>query len=270
MLTDSHPSPRHIRAHRLSANISFLFTEWDFLDRFAAAADAGFTAVEFLFPYDYPADDLARKIQDNGLDVALFNCPPGDWSSGERGIAALSGREAEFRTAIDTALTYANVLGARRLHVMAGIADPTDPSALATYRQNLTLAAELAGPKGVRILIEPINGYDMPGYFLRDFEMAADIVGDGTAIGLQFDIYHCHRLYGAVLERLETLLPVTDHIQIAGALHRNEPAEPALPLRAIFACLDRAGYPGRVGCEYHPANGTLAGLDWIEVLETHP
>lgn len=270
MLTDSLSSPRHVRAHRLSANISFLFAEWSFLDRFAAAADAGFTAVEFLFPYDHPADVLARRIQENGLDIALFNCPPGDWLGGERGIAALPGREAEFRRSIDTALAYAEVLDVHRLHVMAGIAEPADPLAAATYRRNLALAAELADRRGARILIEPINEYDMPGYFLRDFETAAHIVGDGAAIGLQFDLYHCHRIHGDVLDRLHALLPVTGHIQIAGVPHRQEPDEPALPLRAILSCLDRAGYPGRVGCEYHPAKGTLAGLDWIEVLETRP
>lgn len=270
MLTDSHPSSHDVRRNRLSANISFLFAEWSFLDRFAAAADAGFTAVEFLFPYDHPADVLARRIQENGLEMALFNCPPGDWPGGERGIAALPGREAEFRRSIETALAYAEVLGVHRLHVMAGIAEPADPLAAATYQRNLALAAELAGPRGARILIEPINGYDMPGYFLRDFETAANLVGDGAAIALQFDIYHCHRIHGDVLERLQTLLPVTGHIQIAGVLHRQEPAEPALPLRAIFSCLDRAGYEGRVGCEYHPAKGTLAGLGWIELLETRP
>jgi hydroxypyruvate isomerase len=267
MLTDSLSAPRSIRAHRLSANISFLFTEWSFLDRFAAAADAGFTEVEFLFPYDHPADGLARRLEDNGLEVALFNCPPGDWTGGERGIAALPGREEEFRRSVETALAYANTLGVYRLHAMAGIADPADPLAAATYRRNLDQAAELADRQGVRMLIEPINGYDMPGYYLRDFDFAADIVGDGAAIGLQFDIYHCHRLHGGVLERLEALLPVTEHIQIAGVPHRHEPAEPDLPLCAIFSCLDRAGYPGRVGCEYHPAQGTFAGFDWIDALE---
>jgi len=267
MPTDSLSLPRRLRARRLSANISFLFAEWSFLDRFAAAADAGFTAVEFLFPYDQPADALARRVQDNGLEVALFNCPPGDWGGGERGIAALPGREAEFRRSVDTALIYAEVLGVRRLHVMAGLADPADPLAVATYRRNLALAAERAERQGVRILIEPINGQDMPGYFLRDFRTAAEIVGNGAAIGLQFDIYHCHRLHGDVLNWLDALLPVTGHIQIAGVPHRQEPAEPALPLKAILSCLDRAGYPGRVGCEYHPAEGTLAGLGWIEALE---
>lgn len=268
MAIDTPRSLRPVRAGRLSANISFLFSEWAFLDRFAAAADAGFTAVEFLFPYDHPAEVLARKMHDNGLDIALFNGPPGNWSAGERGMAALPGREAEFRGSIDTAMAYAEILGVRCLHVMAGIAEPANPLAAATYRRNLDVAAELAARSGVRILIEPINGYDMPGYFLRDFDAAAEIVGGGKTIGLQFDVYHCHRIHGDVLGRLEALLPVTSHIQIAGALGRNEPAEPALPLCEIFSCLDRAGYRGRVGCEYHPANGTLAGLEWTDLLES--
>ena len=268
MVIDRPSSHRRLRAQRLAANISFLFAEWSFLDRFAAAADAGFTAVELLFPYDHPAEAIARRIEENRLDVALFNCPPGDWAGGERGIAALAGREAEFRSSLDTALAYAEVLGVRRLHVMAGIAEPEDPHAAQTYRRNIVLAAERANGRGVRILIEPINGYDMPGYFLRDFDAAASIVGDGAVIGLQFDIYHCHRIHGDVLGRLQALLPVTDHIQIAGVPDRHEPNEQSLPLRTIFSCLDRAGYPGRVGCEYHPEKGTLAGLDWIDRVET--
>jgi len=266
MTTDSVSSPGKLRVDRLCANLSFLFTEWPFLDRFGAAAEAGFTAVEFLFPYDHAPDVVARAATDNGLEIALFNAPPGDWAKGERGMAALPGREDEFRQSMLTAIDYAKVLQVARLHVMAGIADPANPVAMDIYRRNLSVAAELAAPLGAHIMIEPINGHDMPGYFLNHFDTAADIVESSEGIGLQFDIYHCHRLHGDVLPRLRKLLPLTRHIQIAGVPARHEPEAPALPLTEIFSCLDRNGYAGRVGCEYHPANGTLAGLGWIDTL----
>jgi hydroxypyruvate isomerase len=256
-----------LKQRRLSANLSFLFGEWPFLDRFAAAADAGFTAVEFLFPYDHPADAVAKRAGDNGLEVTLFNCPAGDWEKGGRGLAALPGSERLFERSIETALAYARVIGTRRLHVMAGIASAADPLALRTYRRNLETACALAAPHGITLLIEPINRQDMPGYFLGDFDRAAGLVSAMPGLGLQFDIYHCHKINGSVLDRLAALLPVTRHMQIAGIPDRNEPRPPALPLREIFALLDRSGYRGRVGCEYRPAAGTLAGLDWIESLE---
>jgi hydroxypyruvate isomerase len=256
-----------LQRRRLSANLSFLFGEWPFLDRFAAAADAGFTAVEFLFPYDHPIDALAQRIADNGLEAVLFNCPAGDWENGDRGLAALPGCEQPFERSIETALAYARALGTRKLHVMAGIASAADPSALRTYRRNLEAACALAARDGVTLLIEPINRQDMPGYFLGDFDTAASLVSAVPGLGLQFDIYHCHKIHGSVPERLAALLPVTRHMQIAGIPDRQEPRSPALPLPEIFALLDRSGYPGRVGCEYRPATGTLAGLDWIDSLE---
>ena len=163
---------------RLAANVSFLFTEHPFLDRFAAAADAGFTVAEFLFPYAYNEDELARRIEASGLRVELFNAPPGDWEGGERGIAALTGREREFEESITRALAYARRLGVSRLHVMAGIADRTDHLASSTYRHNLASAALRGEENGIEIMIEPINRNDMPGYFLDDFSAAAAFVRD--------------------------------------------------------------------------------------------
>jgi hydroxypyruvate isomerase len=261
------PPPESLRARRLAANLGFLFTELPFLDRFAAAAAAGFTAVEFLFPYAWPAEAIAGQLAQHGLAPVLFNAPPGDWDAGERGLAAVPGREAEFRESIGIALDWAGRLGVRQVHVMAGIADPADPAARETWRRNMAAAAGLAAPRGVRLLVEPINRIDMPGYFLADFDLAAGLVADVPGIGLQFDIYHCHRLGEDVPARLAALLPVIRHIQIAGVPGRHEPAEPALPLRELFALLDRAGYAGRVGCEYRPLGGTLEGLGWIEDLE---
>lgn len=255
-----------ILQRRLSANLSFLFTEWPFLDRFAAAADFGFTCVEFLFPYDFPADEIARRLDMHGLALSVFNAPPGDWDAGERGLAALADRKADFQEGLRRALDYASALKARRLHVMAGLADPRDAVARETYLGNLDWAAGLAGERRVDLLIEPINSQDMPGYFLNDFAAAADFVGRGS-VRLQFDLYHCHKINGAVLGRLETLLPITAHMQIAGVPERNEPSPQTLPLREIFALLDKQGYEGRVGCEYRPAAGTPAGLGWITALE---
>jgi hydroxypyruvate isomerase len=256
-----------LQQRRLAANLGFLFGVWPFLDRFAVAADAGFTAVEFLFPYDHSIDAVAKRIGDSGLEVVLFNCPAGDWEGGDRGLAALPGCERLFERSIETALAYARAIGTRNLHVMAGIADAADPLALRTYRRNLEAACALAAADGVTVLIEPINRQDMPGYFLDDFDMAASIVNAVPGLGLQFDLYHCHKIHGAVLDRLAALLPLVHHMQIAGVPDRHEPKSPALPLREIFSLLDRSGYPGRVGCEYRPVAGTLAGLDWIDSLE---
>lgn len=256
-----------ILARRLSANVSFLFTELPFLDRLAAAADAGFTCVEFLFPYEVAPDLLAGRLEALGLEVSVFNAPPGDWAAGERGLAALAERRENFREAMDTAVDYASAISARQIHVMAGLAEPDDAAARATYEANLAWAADLAGARGVRLMIEPINTGDMPGYFLRDFDVAAEIVrGLGGRVGLQFDIYHCQKIHGDVLDRLEALVPMTAHMQIAGAPGRNEPSPGVLPLQAIFNLLDRQGYDGRVGCEYRPAAGTLEGLAWAHAL----
>jgi hydroxypyruvate isomerase len=181
----------------------------------------------------------------------------------------LAGRRDEFRASVAAALDYAAVLGARRIHVMAGLADPADPAARAAYEHNIAWAADEAGGRGLQVLIEPINAGDMPGYFLRDFDYAAQILGglpDGGA-GLQFDLYHCQKINGRVLEHLDALLPITAHMQIAGVPDRREPSPATLPLREIFARLAAGGYGGRVGCEYRPAAGTEAGLAWVEALE---
>lgn len=267
MRSDSDPSGGGLLARRLSANLSFLFPELPFADRFAAARDAGFTAVEFLFPYAYPIDAVAGWAAAAGVEIALFNAPPGNWDGGERGLAALPGREAEFAASIHAALAYARGTGLRQLHVMAGIASAGDPQAAATFRRNLAWAAGQAARDGVRILIEPINPVDMPGYFLADMPAAMSVTDDCPGVGVQFDIYHCQRIHGTVLPWLEAMLPRIGHMQIAGVPDRHEPASPALPLPAIFTLLDAAGYAGRVGCEYRPAGETVAGLAWASEVE---
>ena len=249
-----------------AANLSMMFTEWPFLDRFDAAADAGFRAVEYLFPYEHPPEAIADRLARNGLTQALFNAPPGDWSAGDRGLAALAGRFEAFDAGLSRALVYAEATGVRRVHVMAGIADRADAAAEARYRHALSHAAERFGAEGLDLVIEPINARNMPGYFLNDFGYAAALIG---ALGLpnlklQFDIYHCQIIHGDVTMRLRALLPIIGHVQIASVPSRNEPDGEELNYPYLFDELDRLGYQGFVGCEYNPRGKTLDGLGWFK------
>ena len=249
---------------RLAANLTMMFNEWDFLDRFAAAADSGFDAVEFLFPYDHAPELIAKRLQDHRLTQALFNCPPGDWAKGERGIASLTGREDEFRRSIDKALIYAGATGVKRLHVMSGLSDRHDPVALETYRTALIYACEKAQKQSIDIMIEPINGRDMPGYFLNDFNFAAALIANLALpnLKLQYDIYHRQILHGDVMKSLEVLMPIIGHIQIAAVPLRHEPMSGELDDARVLRYIDHLGYQGFVGLEYRPANGTREGLAW--------
>ncbi len=250
---------------RFAANLSMMFTEWPFLDRFAAAADAGFEAVEFLFPYEHAAEAIGARLAAHRLEQALFNLPPGDWDAGERGIAALPGRRDALARSVETALRYAEATGARALHLMAGIAPADDPAHQAAYAAALDLACGRAGPAGVAIVIEPINRRDMPGYFLNDFDRAAALIRQlGLPnLKLQFDIYHRQILHGDVTRGLEAALDVIGHVQVASVPKRNEPGTGELDDARVFASLDRIGYDGFVGCEYRPAGATLEGLGWF-------
>ncbi len=246
---------------RFAANLSMMFTERPFLERFDAAAAAGFEAVEFLFPYDHKPAEIRGALDRNGLKLALFNLPPGNWEAGERGLASLKGREAEFRASVDRALDYAAVLDPERLHVMAGLAQGAE--ARATYIANLAHAAESA--EGRRLCIEPINSRDMPGYHLStsaDALTVLDAVGAGN-LGLQFDFYHAQIMEGDLTRRLERLMPRIAHVQIAGVPERHEPDTGELNYPHLFAALDRLGYDGFVGCEYRPAGRTEDGLGWF-------
>ncbi len=253
---------------RFAANLSMMFTEWSFLDRFAAAADAGFTAVEYLFPYAFDADDIAGRLSRNGLTQALFNLPPGNWDAGERGLASNPARAEDFRASIQTALPYAMATGAKRLHLMSGHGDRRDALALESYKTAIRHACDAAAPLGIDILIEPINGRDMPGYFLNDFTFAANLVAEMGIVNLklQFDIYHRQILHGDVMKSLEALMPVIGHVQVASVPGRNEPGTGELDDARIFRRLDALGYQGFVGCEYRPAAGTLEGLGWMRGL----
>ena len=251
---------------KLAANLSWLFQEWPFLDRFAAAANAGFTAVEYLFPYDHAPADIATRLARHGLKQVLFNLPPGDFLAGDRGLAGIAARREEFRASVETALNYARATGTPRLHLMAGIA--AGEEALASYRDAIKLACEAASRDRIDIMIEPINGRDIPGYLMNDFPLAERLINELNLpnLKLQFDIYHRQILHGDVTRALEALLPVTGHIQIASVPLRNEPTTGELDDRRIFETLTRLGYGGFIGCEYRPANGTLAGLNWMNGL----
>ena len=251
---------------RFAANLSMMFTEHDFLDRFDAAAAAGFEAVEYLFPYDHSPGDIAARLTRNNLTQALFNLPPGDFAAGERGLAALKGRAEEFKTSVDRALDYAAATGVKRLHMMAGLASSSDVKALVTYQGALELAARRLADAGLDLLIEPINSRNMPGYFLDDFDLAEKIIADAGMpnVKLQFDIYHRQIMHGDVTMALRRLMPIVGHVQIASVPSRNEPDGEELNYPFLFAELDRLGYDGYVGCEYNPRGPTVDGLAWFK------
>jgi len=253
---------------RFAANLSMMFQEYPFLDRFAAAKQAGFEAVEFLFPYAFPAHEIVQRLQDHQLELALFNLPPGDWEAGERGLSIYPERRGEFQATLGLALQYAAPLQAKRLHVMAGnIRSGEDLAAMRrTYIDNLRKTAQAAAEQGITLLIEPLNPRDMPGYFLRTCSQAAQIIAEvgEPNIKLQFDMYHVQITEGDVTTRLREWFPLIGHIQIAGVPHRNEPDQGELHYPWLLQVLNELGYEGYVGCEYRPAGITEAGLGWMQ------
>ncbi|WP_026248689.1 2-oxo-tetronate isomerase [Streptomyces sp. LaPpAH-108] len=257
---------------RFAANLSMMYTEHPFPARFAAASADGFEAVEYLFPYAYDPAELRRLLDDHGLRQVLFNAPPGDWDAGERGTAALPGREAETRAGIERALEYAAVLDCPRVHVMAGLlpsgATPAEEARHRdTYLGNLTWAAERAGAARVDLLIEPINHRDMPGYFLNRQAEAHAVVQELGAHNLkvQLDLYHCQITEGDLTTALRRDLPTgrVGHLQIAGVPDRHEPDTGELNIGHLFGVIDELAFEGWVGCEYRPRAGTSDGLGWL-------
>lgn len=248
-----------------AANLTMMFTEHLFLDRFAVAAQAGFTAVEFLFPYDHPAEDVGKRLHDNGLTQALFNLPPGDWDAGEKGFAALPERFDDLKASLRTALPYVQATGVKRVHLMAGIAERGDAKAVAAFHRSVAYAAEVFAPHGLDVVIEPINPRNVPGYFLNDFTFARDLIRDLKIpnLKLQFDIYHCQIIHGDVTMRLREMIDIIGHIQIASIPSRHEPDGEELNYPFLFEELDRLGYAGFVGCEYNPRGRTEDGLGWF-------
>jgi len=252
---------------RLAANLTMMFTDVPFLDRFAAAAASGFKAVEFLAPYDFPAADVADRARDAGVEVVLFNCPPGDWAGGERGHGALPDRIEDCRRGIDTALEYALALGCPRLHLMAGRPLPgaAHEAAFDTMVANVAYAADAAAPHGIAIMLEPINTrVDIPGYFYATCAEAlavADAAGRDN-VKLQYDIYHMQIMEGDIARSIERHLPRIGHIQLADNPGRHEPGTGEIAFGWLLPWLDTVGYQGWVGCEYAPAAGTTQGLGW--------
>jgi 2-dehydrotetronate isomerase len=254
---------------RLAANLSMLFTEHEFLDRFAVAAKAGFRGVEYLFPYAYEPHELRAALDDNGLEQVLFNLPPGNWEAGERGLASLPGREAEFRDSVHEALRYAEALDCPRLHAMAGLLpadadEATREAHMATYIDNLRYAAGELAKVGRTLLIEPINTCDMPGFFLNRQAQAREVLERVGAdnLRIQFDIYHCQMTEGNLFANLEAQFPYLGHVQIAGVPGRHEPDVGEVNYPAVLGHLAALGYDGWVGCEYKPSAETAAGLGW--------
>ena len=251
---------------RFAANLTMLFTEVPFLERFDLAAKAGFEAVEFLFPYAWSAEEIKRRLDDNGLKLVLHNLPAGDWEAGERGIACHPDRAAEFREGVAKAIDYATLLGAPRVNCLAGKVPQgvSEAELRATFVGNLRFAAAELKKSGLNLVIEPINTYDIPGFYLNRTDHAAgllDEVGADTAF-IQYDIYHAQRTEGELAATIEKYLPRIGHIQLADNPGRNEPGTGEINYPFLFAHLDRLGYDGWIGCEYKPATTTEGGLGW--------
>ncbi len=256
---------------RLAANLGYLFAERSLLDRFAAAAAAGFGAVELLFPYEVAASAVKAELARHGLTQLGVNSPPG--REGESGLAALPGRERDWQAAFERALGYAVAIGARSIHCLAGCVGPEQrPAAETVMIRNLSRAAEQAAQAGIGLLIEPINPRDRPDYFLNRVEHAADIVGKvGHAnLRIQFDFYHAQIVGGDLIRRFEAHLPLIGHVQIAGVPSRQEPDEGEVNYPGILDALDRLGYSGFVGCEYRPRGRTEDGLGWAKAYGVVP
>jgi hydroxypyruvate isomerase len=253
---------------KFAANLTLMYHEHAFPDRFAAAARDGFKGVEFLFPYTFVANDLQARLPSHGLEQILFNCPPGDWTAGERGIACLPGREEDFMQSIEQAIAYAETLSCTRLHVMAGLVHANCERARQrdTYIRNLEYAARQAAAHNITVLIEPINTRDMPGYFLNRQDEAQSACQEVNATNLKvlFDLYHCQIVEGDVATKIRRDIAGVGHMQIAGVPERHEPNIGELNYPYLFKLMDQLGYDGWVGCEYRPKSGTSEGLDWLQ------
>ncbi len=252
---------------KFAANLSFLFNEVPFMGRFAAAAAAGFRAVEYLFPYEEDKNAIAQALREHGLQNVLFNLPPGDWAAGERGLGALPGREQDFHAGVEKALDYALAAGTTRLHALAGIVPAHADLAECrdTFIRNLRCACKRLAPHGITLLVEPINTRDMPGYFLNYQRDAHALLAevDAPNLKVQMDFYHAQIMEGDIISTFRQYLPNIGHVQIASVPERHEPDLGELNYPWLFAMMDEAGYDGYIGCEYRPRQGTTAGLVWM-------
>jgi hydroxypyruvate isomerase len=251
---------------KFDANLTMLFNEVPFLDRFEAAAKAGFTGVEYLFPYDFEPGELVDKLKANGLVQVLHNLPGGNWAGGERGIAVLPDRREEFREGVDRAVRYATALGCPQVNCLAGIPKDVDPGeARRVFVDNLAYAAPILADAGIKLLIEMINTRDIPGFFLTNTKQALGIIEEvgSDNLFLQYDIYHMQIMEGDLARTIEANLALIPHIQLADNPGRNQPGTGEINYPFLFQFLDRIGYAGWVGCEYKPKGSTVEGLGWL-------
>ena len=253
---------------KFNANLTLLFNEVDFLDRFEAAAGAGFKGGEYLFPYAYPKDELAERLDRHGLIQVLHNLPAGDWAAGERGIAVIPGREGEFQASVGKAIEYASALGCKQINCLAGI-PPRDALAAkvrATFVANLKFAAEKLAAAGIRLLIEACNTRDIPDFYLNRSAQAFELMREVGSANLyfQYDIYHMQIMEGDLAPTIERHLDSIGHMQLADTPGRHEPGTGEINYPFLFGVIDRLGYTGWIGCEYRPKGHTLEGLDWVK------
>lgn len=255
---------------KFSANLTMLFNEVDFLERFARAARAGFKAVEFLFPYPFPKDQLQEKLKENDLEMVLHNLPAGDWAAGERGVACLPDRVGEFQEGVGRAIDYARTLGCFQINCLVGLTPPAVPPERVrkTLIANLRFAAEELGKVGIRFLIEPINNRDIPGFYLNRTAQALEIMQEVNHpnLWLQYDVYHMQVMEGNLINTILANRGIISHIQIADNPGRNEPGTGEINFANLFSALEKAGYDRWIGCEYKPAGTTEEGLGWLQGL----
>jgi len=252
---------------KLAANLTMLYNEVDFLDRFDAAAKSGFEGVEYLFPYSYPKEQIAERLARHRLTQVLHNLPAGDWAAGERGIACDPTRVGEFQDGVAKAIEYATALGCAQLNCLAGIAPQGVglPDVRATFVANLRFAADKLGAAGIKLLTEPINTFDIPNFFLSGTRQALDIIRDvgSSNLFLQYDVYHMQRMEGELANTIKTCLPQIAHVQIADYPGRGEPGSGTLDFDRYLGAIEAAGYSGYVALEHNPTTTTLASLDWL-------
>lgn len=252
---------------KFAANLTMLFTEVPFLERFEKAHQAGFKAVEYLFPYAFAADELAQKMTQFGFEQALFNMPPGDWDAGERGFAAIPGREDEFKASVETALLYAQALNCKKVHAMSGLMDKRYSQAqhIETFIANIRYAADRFAEQGIELMIEPLNSRDVPNYFIAHQRQAVELIKqvERSNVKLQLDLYHAQIMDGDLTTLVKEVAPFTGHIQIASVPERHEPSQGELNYPHLFNVLDESGYQGWIGCEYNPKKSTEEGLGWV-------
>ncbi len=252
---------------KFSANLSFLFNEVPFLDRFEAAKNAGFTAVEYMFPYEFDAHELKARLDVLGLQQVLFNMPVLDWESGGRGLLILPDRVSEFRESVRTAIHYARILGVKQVNCLCGLIPAVGKGSVIakTAVENLRYAASELGAEGIRLLLEPINYFDMPGFYLNTADQAEALIAEAGSLNIfiQFDIYHQQRMCGEIIATFLRLKDRIAHIQIADSPGRHEPGTGEINYANVFRALESAGYDGWIGCEYRPKTTTLEGLGWM-------